>query len=58
MKHRKAVTKELAGRYKRATKWRKSRILDEFTAVTGYHRGHAARALRQALKPKVAKKPD
>ena len=58
MKQRKAVTKELALRYKRATKGERSRILDEFTAITSYHRGHAARALRQALKPKVAKKPD
>jgi len=58
MKQRKAVTKELALRYKRASRGERSRILDEFTAITGYHRGHAARALRQALKPKVAKKPD
>jgi hypothetical protein len=58
IRQRKAVTKELAGRYKRATKRQKSRILDEFTAITGYHRGHAARALRQALGPRIASKPD
>lgn len=58
MKQRKAVTKELAGRYKKATKRDKGRILDEFSVVTGYHRGHAARALRQAPRPMVARKPD
>lgn len=57
MKERKAVTKELAVRYRRATKSEKGRLLDEFTgAITGYHRGHAARALRRALKPKAAKR--
>ena len=58
MKQRKAVTKELAGRYQRASKRERSRMLDEFTAITGYHRSHASRALRQALKPRVSKKTD
>jgi hypothetical protein len=31
MKERKAVTREVAGRYRKATKKGKGRILDEFT---------------------------
>lgn len=59
MSQKKAVTKELAGRYARATKKERGRILDEFVAVTGYHGDHASRKLRQALKPKAKpKKPD
>jgi len=36
----------LAGRYSRARRIERSRILDEFVAVTGYHRKHAMRVLR------------
>lgn len=53
MKQRKAVTKELAGRDKRATKGRKSRILDEYVAITGYNRSYAAWAIRQAHKSRI-----
>ena len=36
----------LQGRYLKATKTAKGRLLDEFCAVTGYHRRHAVRLLR------------
>jgi hypothetical protein len=36
----------IAGRYSRANRMERSRILDEFTAVTGFHRKHAMRLLR------------
>jgi hypothetical protein len=38
----------LAGRYSEAGRTERSRILDEFVAVTGYHRKHAMRVLRTA----------
>ena len=41
----------IAERYSRADKTERSRILDEFTAVTGFHRKHAMRLLR-AGRPK------
>lgn len=39
-------------RYLKANKQGKVRILDEFTAATGYHRKYAIRLLRHAPKPK------
>jgi hypothetical protein len=36
----------IAGRYSRADRTERSRILDEFTAITGFHRKHAMRLLR------------
>src|SRR5271170_3796988 len=36
----------IAGRYSRADRTERSRILDEFAAVTGFHRKHAMRLLR------------
>ena len=57
MYQRKAVTKEMATRYKRASKREKSRMLDEFTVLTDYNRSYGAWALRRAAKPgKIAKK--
>ncbi|MGM0367882.1 MAG: integrase catalytic domain-containing protein [Actinomycetota bacterium] len=46
MKHKKAITSELKERYNKATKKQKGAILDEFSAITGYNRKYAARALR------------
>ena len=37
----------IAERYKGSPHWEKTRILDEFVAVTGYHRKHAMRLLRE-----------
>jgi hypothetical protein len=36
----------LSGRYSEAERIERGRILDEFVAVTGYHRKHAIRVLR------------
>ncbi len=46
MKEKKALTAELQDRYKKATKKQKKKILDEFTATTGYNRNYASRILR------------
>ncbi|MBI0538223.1 transposase [Roseomonas sp. KE2513] len=45
-----AVTAE---RYARAGRGERRRILDEFTAVTGFHRRHATRLLRSGLPPRA-----
>jgi integrase-like protein len=50
---RRAVTETTANRYQLASKRGKSRILDELCATTGWHRNHARKALKAALKPKV-----
>jgi len=47
MAERKAVTKQMAARYRRATKGEKGRMLDELCALTGWTRRHARRALAQ-----------
>jgi hypothetical protein len=52
MSQRKAVTKQTARRYRSASKTDKAVILDELCALTGWHRDHARKALRAALKPK------
>jgi hypothetical protein len=44
MSERRAVTKVLATEYRRASKARKSEILDQICAVTGWHRNHARKA--------------
>jgi hypothetical protein len=53
MSQRKAVTKTIATRYQRADKGGKGRILDELCATTGWHRSHARKALKAALRPKL-----
>ena len=49
MRQKKAITVEIQDRYAKATKKEKSKILDEFSATTGYNRVYAARIL--SLKP-------
>jgi len=46
MKVRRAVLKELAGRYQRCTKREKGLVLDEFVGLTGYNRCYASWLLR------------
>lgn len=46
MATRKEILGALAGRYRSATRAQKGKILDEFVALTGYHRKHAIRLLR------------
>ena len=55
MAERRAVTKTIATRYARLDKAGKSRVLDELCATTGWHRSHARKALRQALRPRIVK---
>src|SRR6266496_1903607 len=51
MAHRKAVTKEMAKRYAKASNPEKGRILDELCALTGWTRRHARRAIGLAIAP-------
>lgn len=54
---RQAVSRQVAGRYHAASKADKSKILDELCQTNGWHRDHARKALRAALRPKpVGKK--
>ena len=46
MRQKQAITKELKERYNRATKKEKTKILDEFTALTGYNRCYASWVLK------------
>jgi hypothetical protein len=55
MSQRQAVTKAAATRYRSASKTDKAAILTELCAVTGWHRDHARKALRQALGPGPAR---
>ncbi|MCE5329987.1 transposase family protein [bacterium] len=46
MRQKKAITAEVGNRYRKANKKDKGKILDEFSATTGYSRVYAARILR------------
>jgi hypothetical protein len=51
MPERRAVSKQMARRYAKASKKDRGRMLDELCALTGWTRRHAIRALAQALDP-------
>lgn len=50
MATRRELIQAIAERYRTASRADKQKILDEFTEVTGFHRKHAIRALRQQAK--------
>lgn len=55
MSERKAVTKKLALEYRRGDKARKGQILDQVCELSGWHRSHARKALKQALVLRVVR---
>jgi hypothetical protein len=57
MQERRAVTKQMARRYEKASRAEKASMLDELCALTGWTRRHARRALTAALHPTVAGPP-
>ena len=54
---RRAYLDAIRGRYRKAKRADKSKILDEFCAVCGYHRKYALRRLNQAPKRTVPRRP-
>jgi len=58
MTTRKELVEALRVRYRSAATKDKSKILDEFVALTGYHRKHAVRVLRQEVTAKEARARD
>jgi transposase InsO family protein len=57
MGQRKAVTTKLAAAYRRGSKTEKTRILDELTELTGWHRDWARAAIRSAGSIRAVKAP-
>ena len=50
------LTKEIQPRYLKANRAEKTKILDEFTAATGYHRKYATKLLKHGVRRKGYKK--
>ena len=48
MTTRKELIEAVGARYRISPKSERKKILDEFVALTGYHRKHAIRVLREA----------
>jgi hypothetical protein len=53
---REELVRAIAGRYREAVSQDKERILDEFVALTGYHRKHAIRVLNRPVAVRAATK--
>jgi hypothetical protein len=58
MAMRRELVEAVGARYCAADRANKSMILDEFVAVTGLHRKHAMRILRQKPKPRSTVRPE
>ena len=56
LRSKKELLAAIQGRYLRAKKAGKQKILDEFIAATGYHRKYAIRIFNHQPKPKGLKK--
>ena len=54
---KKELLEAIQPRYRKATRSEKQQILEEFVAITGYHRKHAVRILNQSVHKKYPKKP-
>jgi len=54
MKTRKEITKVTRQRYQKASRKKKSKILDEVCKITGWHRKHATRVLNKPAHDKGA----
>lgn len=54
---RKEYLESIRGRYQRGGRVHKSKILDEFVEVCGYHRKHAVRLLNRRARPRKAPGP-
>ena len=54
MTTRKELVEALRVRYRSAAFSDRVKILDEFVALTGYHRKHAIRVLREEISPATA----
>jgi hypothetical protein len=55
MQERRALTREVAVRYRKSNKAGKKRILDEFTQTTGYHRKYAITLLTHEGKRRLVR---
>ena len=52
MSPRQAVTKATATRYRSSSRAVRAQVLDELCELTGWHRDHARKALREAFGPR------
>jgi len=58
MATRRELVEAVGERYRAADRASKGKVLDEFVAVTGLHRKHAMRILRQKALPRETARPE